>query len=186
MLKALTPEDDLLSAARAGEVAALNRLLVAHQNGVYRYGLQVCGTTEDAEDALQETLWAATRFIRQFRGTAASIVSWMFTTIRRECFRLLEGRRKAPSSLDAESAASAAAPDPLDHLAARHRSELLAEALRSLDPVQREVLLLRDIEGLAAPQAADRLGISVQALKSRLHRARTALRDRLAVHAHHF
>lgn len=57
-----TPSPDvLLAAAQDGDLAALNRLISAHRQGVYRFGLQVCRTTEDAEDAVQETLWAATR-----------------------------------------------------------------------------------------------------------------------------
>jgi RNA polymerase sigma-70 factor (ECF subfamily) len=153
---------------------------------VYRYGLQVCRTTEDAEDALQETLWAATRAITTFRGAASSIASWMFTIIRRECYRLLD-RPGAPL------ASEPAAPDPIatgmspdDLLAERRRSELLAGALGALEPMHREVILLRDIEGLSAPEAAARLGISVQALKSRLHRARVSLRDQVLARATHF
>lgn len=179
------PDDDL-HAARAGDAAALGRLLRAHQHGVYRYGLQVCRTTEDAEDALQETLWAATRAITTFRGAASSIASWMFTIIRRECYRLLD-RPGAPL------ASEPAAPDPIatgmspdDLLAERRRSELLADALGALEPMHREVILLRDIEGLSAPEAAARLGISVQALKSRLHRARVSLRDQVLARATHF
>ena len=69
-----TAEDSLLAAAQAGDQVALGHILRAHHFGVYRYGLQVCRTTEDAEDALQETLWAATRAIKTFRGSASSIV----------------------------------------------------------------------------------------------------------------
>ena len=89
-----------LTAAQAGDLAALDRLITAHRQGVYRYGLHVCRTTEDAEDAVQETLWAATRALRTFRGTASSIASWLFTIVRRECLRLLEGHRKAPGVTD--------------------------------------------------------------------------------------
>ena len=96
-------EADLL-AAQAGDAAALSRLLQAHRNGVYRYGLQVCRTTEDAEDALQETLWAATRAIRTFRGAATSIASWMFTIIRRECYRLIDRHGDTQLSTDALAA----------------------------------------------------------------------------------
>jgi RNA polymerase sigma-70 factor (ECF subfamily) len=63
--------EDLLTAARAGDVRALGQLIARHRDGVYRYGLQVCSTTEDAEDAVQETLWAATRAIKTFRGSAS-------------------------------------------------------------------------------------------------------------------
>src|SRR5262245_32466220 len=109
--------DTLLDAAQAGDISALNRLVGAHRQGVYRYGLHVCRTTEDAEDAVQETLWAATRAIRTFRGTASSIASWFFTIVRRECLRLLEGKRRRPTRLDGgEDELIAEVVDPADAL----------------------------------------------------------------------
>lgn len=170
--------DALLLAAQAGDLAALNQLVAAHRRGVYRFGLQVCRTTEDAEDAVQETLWAATRAIKSFRGTASSLASWLFTIVRRECFRLIEGRRRAPVGLDGnEDAFACDLGDPEDSVVVQRRSELLAAALAELDPIHREVVLLRDIQELSAPEAAAQLGISLDALKSRLHRARVRLRD---------
>jgi RNA polymerase sigma-70 factor (ECF subfamily) len=170
--------DTLLAAARGGDLAALNQLVTQHRRGVYRYGLQVCRTTEDAEDAVQETLWAATRAIKAFRGTASSLASWLFTIVRRECLRLIEGRRRAPAGLDgAEDDYAGELADPEDATVAQRRGELLAAALADLDPIHREVILLRDIQELSAPQAAVQLGISLDALKSRLHRARVRLRD---------
>ena len=169
--------DSDLTAAQAGDLAALNRLIASHRQGVYRYGLHVCRTTEDAEDAVQEALWAATRAIRTFRGSAASIASWLFTIVRRECLRRIEGRRRAPSSLEDEHPVAAEVVDPDDALARRQRIALLAGALAELDPSHREVILLRDIQELSAPEAAEQLGISIDALKSRLHRARVSLRD---------
>lgn len=171
-------DDDLLS-AQAGDAAALSRLLDAHRYGVYRYGLQVCRTTEDAEDALQETLWAATRAIATFRGAASSIVSWMFTIIRRECYRLIDRHPETRLPVSALEEAVSPVPGPDETFAGRRRAEILAAALLALDPLHREVILLRDIEELSAPEAAARLGISIQALKSRLHRARVSLRARV-------
>ncbi len=169
-----------LSAAQAGDLAALNRLVAAHRQGVYRYGLHVCRTTEDAEDAVQETLWAATRAIHTFRGTASSIASWLFTMVRRECYRLIDRHRRAPTRLHGtEDELPAEMPDPEGAVAMRRLTEQLAVALTELDPIQREVILLRDIQELSAPEAAAQLGISVDALKSRLHRARVNLRDRV-------
>ena len=171
-------EPALLAGAQAGDPVALNRLVAMHRQGVYRFGLQVCRTTEDAEDAVQEALWAATRAFGTFRGTASSIASWLFTIVRRECLRLLEGHRRAPASLDeakGEPEPSAHGPDEL--LVSRRRTDLLARALAELEPSHREVVLLRDIQELSAPEAAVRLRISVSALKSRLHRARVSLRD---------
>lgn len=175
--------ESLLAAAQRGDPAALNHLVAAHRQGVYRYGLHVCRTTEDAEDAVQETLWAASRALRSFRGTASSIASWMFTIVRRECLRLIEGRRRAPARLDDRDDLIAEVVDPTNVVAVRRRVELLATALADLDPLHREVILLRDIEELTAPEAAQRLGVSVDALKSRLHRARVNLRDHVLRHA---
>lgn len=177
---ATSSPDILLAAAQEGDIASLNRLIASHRQGVYRFGLQVCRTTEDAEDAVQETLWAATRAIRSFRGTATSLASWLFTIVRRECLRLIDGRRRTVSGLDdREGAIPPEFVDLEDAIAMQRRTELLAEALAGLDPVHREVVLLRDIQELSAPEAAARLGISVDALKSRLHRARVSLRDRV-------
>jgi RNA polymerase sigma-70 factor (ECF subfamily) len=173
---------DLLAAAQSGDIAALNGLVRMHRHGVYRYGLQVCRTTEDAEDAVQETLWAATRAIKTFRGSASSIVSWMFTIVRRECLRLVERHRRSPVTEEAEHAIADAV-DPDDTIAGRRRAALLAGALGDLDPIHREVILLRDIQELSAPEAAARLGISVDALKSRLHRARVYLREHVLARA---
>ncbi len=173
--------DPELAAAQAGDLAALNRLIAAHRQGVYRYGLRVCRTTEDAEDAVQEALWAATRAIRSFRGTASSIVSWLFTIVRRECFRLLDSHRRAPQPVDGgDDRLVAEGTDPQEALALHQRAEFLAGALAALDPIDREAVLLRDIQELSAPEAAAQLGISIAALKSRLHRARLKLRDQVA------
>jgi RNA polymerase sigma-70 factor, ECF subfamily len=173
------PDADL-AAAQTGDLSALNRLIAAHRQGVYRYGLHVCRTTEDVEDAVQETLWAATRAIRTFRGTASSIASWLFAIVRRECLRLLEVHRRAPQPLDGNEEVFTEVIDPSDAIALRQRVELLAGALSDLDPLHREVILLRDIQELSAPEAAMQLGISIGALKSRLHRARVNLRDHVA------
>lgn len=176
MVAALADSD--LAAAQTGDVAALNRLIASHRQGVYRYGLHVCRTTEDAEDAVQETLWAATRAIHTFRGTASSIASWLFTMVRRECYRLIDRHRRAPTGLHgAEDELAGELPDPEDAVAMRRLNDQLSAALAELDPSQREVILLRDIQELSAPEAAAQLGISVDALKSRLHRARVNLRE---------
>jgi RNA polymerase sigma factor (sigma-70 family) len=112
-----------------------------------------------------------------FRGNAKSIASWLFTIVRNECYRLLEGHRRAPQPLDENAPLVDERPALDDELEAHRRAKLLVCALEALDPLHREVILLRDIQELTAPEAAERLGITVDALKSRLHRARASLRD---------
>lgn len=166
--------DVVLAGARAGDPVALDRLIAAHRLGVYRCGLKVCPTTEDAEDAVQQALWAATRAIRSFRGTASSVASWLFTIVRRECHRTFERHRRGPVSLEGAGELPARVDDAREWSVA---PGVVAAALADLDQVHREVIVLRDIQELSAPEAAARLGISVSALKSRLHRARASLHD---------
>lgn len=171
--------DQVLAAAQAGDRTALEQLLVEHRSGVYRYGLRVCRTTEDAEDAVQETLWTATRAIKTFRGTAASIARWLFTIVRHHCYHLLERRRRDQHIAAASESTPNVTGSFEDAVTTEERRRMLAVALASLSSSYRDVLLLRDVEGLTAPQAAEKLGLSVDALKSRLHRARVSLMDSL-------
>jgi len=174
----LNPEQ-VLAAAQTGDRSALERLLAEHRNGVYRYGLRVCRTTEDAEDAVQEALWAATRAIKTFRGTATSIAAWLFTIVRHQCYQLLERRRRDEEIAQRCEAAPTFGGSLEDEVTDEEQRRFLAGALATLSPASREVLLLRDVEGLTAPEAAEKLGITVEALKSRLHRARVSMLDAL-------
>jgi RNA polymerase sigma-70 factor, ECF subfamily len=169
-------QDKLLVAAQAGDPRALEQLLQRQRDGVYRYGLRVCPTTEDAEDAVQMTLWAAARSIGTFRG-ASTVTTWLFTIVRRQCQRLHGRRRRQVEFGEVLNAAAATrGPSPEDEAVADELRGALAAALSGLDPAHREVLLLRDVQGLPAPEAAAALALSVPALKSRLHRARAQLR----------
>jgi RNA polymerase sigma-70 factor (ECF subfamily) len=165
----------LLAAAQRGDAAALEALLAAHREVVFRYGLRYCRTTEDAEDAVQETLWAAARSIRKFRR-AAAVTTWLFAIVRNACHRSVRRRRGEQDIADVLP--TLADPRGLveDQVAAQQVEAILAAAISKLDADHREVILLRDVEGLTAPEAAVRLSISVRALKSRLHRARAELR----------
>lgn len=177
-------EDELLDAFRRGEPAAIAAVLEKYEPAVYRFGLRMCRDPEDAKDVLQDTLLAAARGARGYRGGAA-LSTWLYTIARRLCGKR---RRKAgrPSaddvSIDADEAhAIASGSRPPDEAAAdREIASALDAAIDGLETGQREVLLLRDVEGLEASEVADVLGISVDAVKSRLHRARVAVRAAVA------
>jgi RNA polymerase sigma-70 factor, ECF subfamily len=168
--------DHLLTAAQQGDRRALETLLAAHRQTVFRYGLRFCKTSEDAEDAVQETLWAATRSIASFRR-AAAVTTWLFAIVRNKCHRLTHRQDADPDLADLLPLIPDSADSPETQIAIQQVQHLLASALSQLEPTQREVILLRDVEGMTAPEAAHRLKISVQALKSRLHRARAQLRE---------
>jgi RNA polymerase sigma-70 factor (ECF subfamily) len=170
---------DLITAARGGDRAAIDELLARYEPSIYRFGLRMCGDEEAAREVLQETLLAAFRHLSGFRGDAA-LSTWLFQIARSFCIKERRGVRPT-SSLDgtySELVDPAPAPDARAH--AREIGEALSRAIAKLAPEQREVLILRDVEGMTAEQAAQVVGVEVGALKSRLHRARMALRSELA------
>lgn len=179
-------EAELLRAARGGDKAALEELLERHQAQIYRFGMKMCRDPEDAADVLQDTLLAMARGVRDFRG-ASSLSTWLYSVARSFCIKKRRRSRFAPQqpSLDmtvVQEAAQLADPgrSPDEELAKKQFEQALEQAIAALDPMYREVLILRDIESLTAAEVAEVLGITVQAVKSRLHRARLAVRDSIA------
>jgi RNA polymerase sigma-70 factor (ECF subfamily) len=176
----MKPTDaDLLAAVRRGERAAMDELLARYERPIYRFGLRMCGDEDAAREVLQETLMAAFRNLATFRGEAA-LSTWLYQIARSFCIK--ERRRERPTEALDERVERVAADEPAPD-ARTHAHEIgaaLAAAIASLSPEQREAVVLRDVEGLSAEEAAAVVGIEVGALKSRLHRARMELRGRLA------
>ena len=184
MTSAGQTDEALLAAARAGERPAIETLLERYQGRVFGFGLRMCGDTEDAKDVLQDTLLAAARTVGDFRGDA-SVSTWLYTIARSFCIKKRRRSKFAPDEevpLDrATLGLRSPAPGPEDQAAGDEVKHALAAALEALDPASREVMILRDIEGLTAPEVAAVTGASVDAIKSRLHRARAVVRQRLGV-----
>jgi len=179
-------EADLLEAARAGSGEALEALLERHEARLYRFARRLCRHREDAEDVLQESLLAAARGLPGFRG-ASSISTWLYTIARSFCIKKRRRSVFAPVEVSLETEASLAArglADPArppdEVLEASRLEAALERAIAALDRPYREVLLLRDVEGLSAAEVASVTGLSVPAVKTRLHRARGRLREALA------
>jgi RNA polymerase sigma-70 factor (ECF subfamily) len=183
---AAASDDELLAAVRQGDAAALEALLARYQPQLYRFGLRMCGNVEDAGDVAQESLISMARSLRDFRGES-SVSSWLYTIARRFCMKKRRRSKFAPAreeSLDAPGSTAGQLADPApnpEQIAGNRELEMaLVRAIDALEIPQREVLVLRDIEGLSAAEVATVLGISVDAVKSRLHRARLAVRHELA------
>lgn len=170
----------LLASARAGDRGAVEALLTRHERQIYRFGLRMCGNEEDAREVLQETLLAAFRGLGAFRGEAA-LSTWLYQIARSYCIKQRRRDEPAHAVLEEAQRVEASAPPPDASAHAREIGEALAAAVQALPHEQREALVLRDVEGLDAEEAARVVGIGVRALKSRLHRARTALRSTMAV-----
>ncbi len=172
-----------LSAALGGDSAALEALLGDLQPRVYGFALKLCGDAEDAEDVVQETLLAVATKLSDLR-TAERFSSWVFTIARNHCLRVMRRRPTPESARPVESLdvlASAGDEDGPHRRAERSETwERLGSAMRQLTDEQREVVLLRDVEGLSAREVAEVLGVAVGAVKSRLHRARAQLREALS------
>lgn len=158
-----------------GDETALTLLYDRYLDRVYRVCLRLLTRPEEAEEVTAEAFLQAFRHARDFRGEG-SFSGWLFRITRNLCFaRLRRGRQLHLVSLDELAAEDwdAAEPDePMLRLAVQ-------EALSHLPPDYRTVLLLRDVEGLTNPEAAQALGRSPAAAKSLHFRARQALRDEL-------
>jgi len=160
------------------DIAAIEALLEEYQPRLTRFAQRHCATPQDVEDAVQETLWIASRKIGSLRVPAA-LASWLFKIVRNYCYRLLKiGRNDSP--LDA-------LPDQMDTQDSPEGQMILkrdvAQALAALPRVYREVVIMRDIQELTAPETAALLGVTVEAVKARLHRGRTLLREALGAWA---
>jgi RNA polymerase sigma factor (sigma-70 family) len=160
-----------IEAARSGDPVALDRLLRLCQPDIRRYAQRSCFIS-DVDDAVQEALLVVARKFESVRAVAA-FSGWMFSVVRRECRRL--GRKAFDFDPYNE--------EEVDRWLAKHGADTLrfelVEALESLPAEYRNVLLLRDFEELTIGEIAGRLGLSVPATKSRLHRARTLAREYL-------
>lgn len=176
----------LLEAAQAGDRAALETLLSGYLSPIYRFGMKMCRDRHDAEDVVQETLLAASRNVEDFRG-ASSLSTWLYSIARRACLRRRRRGKYEPEgfmSLESPRHGGNLADDkthaPDEEAARGELSRALQRAIERLDESHREVLVLRDVQGLTASEVGEILGISVEAVKSRLHRARQAMRVELA------
>ena len=179
------PADDpsTIRAAQSGNPEALAELVARYGPEVRRISRAVCIHADNAEEVSQETLLALVRSLRDFRAESA-LTTWLFAVARHACLKCR--RRSRPNgfplaSLDTLAAGAleglvAPGNDPEETLAHGEALDRLHAAIGALAPAQREVLMLRDVAGAGAAETARALGISVSAVKSRLHRARAKVR----------
>jgi RNA polymerase sigma-70 factor (ECF subfamily) len=194
------PSDrELVERTRAGETAAFTTLVTRHQRQIYRLALRMMGNEADAEEVLQEAFLNAYGKLGEFRGDAA-FNSWIYRIAANSALMRLRRKRRAPDfvSTDAEpSTEGMPAPEfgpdgsyvepPRSDWSMRadealHNQQLgraIEEAVANLSDEYRVVFMLKDVDGLSNEEIADALDLSVPAVKSRLHRARLALREQL-------
>ena len=183
----MTAESIDLAALRQRDAAAFHQLVELYSPRIYNLALKMLGDPDLAEDMLQETFVNAYRAIDRFEGRS-HISTWLYRIAHNAVLMRLRKEKRTPDlqsledELDVDTVATTGQWDdaPEQHLL---RNELLAkmdDALGNLSENLRVVFVLRDIDGLSTAETAAVLDLSETAVKSRLHRARLALREQLA------
>jgi len=181
--------DDLLLVERvlAGDRRAFEPLVRKHERRVFRLTLAVLGNIEDAEEAMQDTFVKGFRHLDQFRREAR-FTTWLTRIAINEAIQKRSKRKNLVPLAEAETATEQFTPkryeswkcNPEQLYGKQEIHRIVEGAIQSLPEIYREVFVLRDVEELNAEEAAEALGITVPALKSRLLRARLMLRETLA------
>lgn len=166
----------LIALAAAGDRSAAGAVVARHGAAVARFLRSVLPEGEAHEDAFQETFTAAFRSGERFSEVRGSLRTWLLAIARNTARSSRRASQRMtstdPNLLDLGIAAGWGQHDPEREVSEKERRALLSQALGALDPEDRELLLLRDVEGLSGQETADLLGVSLAAMKSRLHRAR--------------
>ncbi|GBC82056.1 ECF RNA polymerase sigma factor SigW [bacterium HR10] len=185
-------ERRLVEELRAGKDEAFDLLMEVYGRRLYNFARRMCRHTEDARDVMQETLLALVRSLHAYRGEG-SLQAWLFQIAANACRKM---RRRGKFEPDVELSLEAFFPgdrphdvkieipdvmsNPEDRLLRAELNARLEEAIAKLPTKYRSVLLLRDVEHLSTEETARALGLTPQAVKTRLHRARLFLREHLA------
>src|SRR2546423_2533799 len=177
---------ELLRLMLAGDEDAFTALYRRRQGGVYRFALQMSGSEALAEDVAQETFMALMRDGRNFDPSRGSVASYLYGIARNHVLRAFAATR-AHVPFDAESEDGCDAPhenliardDPLGDLTRGEAVEKLRQAVLALPTHYREALALCDLEEMSYAEAAAALDCAVGTVRSRLHRARAMLAEKL-------
>jgi RNA polymerase sigma-70 factor (ECF subfamily) len=171
----------ILAAAARGDDEALAMLVREYHDRIYRFGLRVCRDGYDADDAVQEAFSKLAKRPDVVRDPGA--LSWLMTVIRNACLRMLRHvvrlRRAVGEGLDEGTDEVSG---PIDPERALERWELVQSVhavIATLERPYREVLVMRDLEGLSGKDTCVALGLELAVMKTRLHRARANLREEL-------
>ena len=179
-------DEDLVLQVQRGDEAAFTDLVHRHEHRVYTLALGMLHNPADAEDILQETFINALRGLKSFRGDA-TFATWLYRIAYNAT--LMKLRKASPTfSLDETIEGDDSdmpreltdwSHDPVDAVLNDETRAVMDEAIAALSPAARAVFIMRDVDGLSTEETAAALGITADAVKVRLHRARLALREHL-------
>lgn len=168
-------EGSLIVQSQRGDFDAFDRLVAAHEDRIYHAAYRITGNAEDARDAAQETFVKAFRALPRYRHEAA-FGTWLHRIAVNASLDIVRRRPQAPPVPLEEVVLPAQTHNP-DTEAERHEVQLrVHDALRRLAPDHRVIVVLRDLQGLAYEEIAEVLRMPIGTVRSRLSRAREALR----------
>ncbi len=180
-------DGELVRSAQAGENRAFDELVRRYQDKVYRLSYKILRHEDDAAEALQDAFLSAYRGLRNFKAES-TFSTWLYRIATNASLMKYRKRRDGHISLDQPQGATEdsepiqladwSAQPPEELLTAETR-QVMAEGIERLPEELRTVFVLRDIEELSNAEVAEVLDLSVAAVKSRLHRGRIQLRERL-------
>ena len=189
MTESQTPSDsELVAMAKAGDKDAFGLLVERHESKIYGLCLKMLGNPEDAEDVLQEVFLKAFQGLPGFREEAR-FSTWLYRIAHNACLMRIRKKKLETVSLDRPLDVEEGhiqrditdwSTDPRADVMSEELSSVLTRHINELSPDNRIVFVLRDVHGLSTDDTASVLGLSVPAVKSRLHRARLYLRERLS------
>jgi RNA polymerase sigma-70 factor (ECF subfamily) len=173
-------DGELLSRAARGDEHAFAMLYRRRQGGIYRFALQMSGSTEVAEEVTQEVFITLARGGAQYDSARGSVSTWLYGIARNVALRALE-RRGDWVTLDDENGTEAVClqSSPLDGLLHDETVEAVRRAVLALPAQYREAVVLCDLEEMSYAEAAEALGCPVGTVRSRLNRARALLAEKL-------
>jgi RNA polymerase sigma-70 factor (ECF subfamily) len=173
-----------------GDFSAFEELVDKYQGRIYRHLRKIVRDDNQAEDLLQETFFSAYKGLNSFTG-ASSFSTWLFRIATNAALMFLRKNTHDHVEYDDETANQAhemmtASPEfirtPLEMLLSMEGKKIVEDAIGDLPVIYRTVIALRDMEGFSLEETADVLGITVPAVKSRLHRARNIVRETLTAY----
>ena len=180
-------DEQLVRKSQQDDERAFGELVSRYESKVYSLALKMVRNPEDAEDVLQDTFLRAYRGIKSFKGNS-TFSTWIYRITANSALMRLRKRQLPTVSIDDADEREAPiniadwAPGPVEQMLNQETQAAMTEAIEALPPEFRQVFVLRDIEELSNAEVAEVLDISVAAVKSRLHRARLKVRNRLATY----
>jgi len=182
-------DEKLVQLYQSGDKEVFEEILNRYESKIYNFGVKMCRQAEDAKDLLQDTFLNVFRYLDTFRGETR-FKNWLYRIASTACLKKQRKRKHQPDVelsweelLPGDHPSSEEKPGwlstPAEQLMNKELTEFITNSLQELPPKYRQVFLLRDMEEFNTSEVAQILGISEASVKTRLHRARIFLRNKI-------